>query len=125
MVDMVLSESGYAVLQAGHGEQAMQLAREAEPDLIVSDLMMPVLDGIAMCKQLKADITTAHIPVIVMSAGPRPRGLDGLVEGFVAKPFELEQFLSVVAGCLARSRYQREEVVDRLEGCMDGDHKRS
>ena len=125
MVEMVLIESGYSVLQASHGEQALELAREAEPDLIVSDLMMPVLDGIGMCEQLKADARTAHIPVIVMSAGPRPRGLDGRVDAYVGKPFELGQFLTVVAGCLARSRYQREDVVDPLQGSTGGPTKKT
>ena len=123
MVEVVLIESGYTVLQASHGQQAVELAREAVPDLIVSDLMMPVLDGIGMCEQLKADATTAHIPVIVMSAGPEPRGIEILVDGYVGKPFELEQFLTVVAGCLAQSRHKREDIGDALEGCT-GEHTR-
>ena len=59
---------GFAVEQATNGYDAVQKARAAPPDLILMDLWMPVLDGIEATKQLKADATTAHIPVLAVSA---------------------------------------------------------
>ena len=112
MMETLLTESGYTVLHAHHGQQAMELAREAQPDLILSDLMMPVLDGLSMCQQIRSDARTAHIPVIAMSAGPQPRGLAGLVKAYVSKPFELDDLLATVAACLsAASHYRREDAV--------------
>ena len=109
MMDTLLTESGYRVLHAHHGQQAMELAREAQPDLILSDLMMPVLDGLSMCQQLRSDARTAHIPVIAMSAGRQPRELAGLVNGYVSKPFELDDLLATIASCLSAASHQRRE----------------
>ena len=121
MMEMLLTESGYTVLHAHHGQQAIELAREAQPDLIVSDLMMPVLDGLSMCEQLRSDAKTAHIPVIVMSAGPQPRGVASLVNGYVPKPFELDDLLTTIASALAAAdTYRREDAtVEPPQECIE------
>jgi two-component system cell cycle response regulator DivK len=79
----VLDREGYATLGAANGEQAVQVAREHLPDLILMDLAMPVMDGRTAMQTLKADPRTAHIPVVVLTAMALSVDKDRLVaEGF-------------------------------------------
>jgi CheY-like chemotaxis protein len=66
----ILWYNGYDVLYAPEGEEGLRLAREHQPDLILLDLVMPKLDGMSVCKQLKKDPLTARVPIIVLSARP-------------------------------------------------------
>lgn len=84
----------YKVIAAKNGKEGLELALENTPDVIISDLMMPVMDGIEMCTQIKTDLKTSHIPVIILTA---KAGLENEKEGlgtgadeFVLKPFNVE-----------------------------------
>ena len=86
-----LERSGYTVLQAVDGEEALALALEHRPDLAVLDVMMPKMDGPATFAALQADPSTRHVPVVLLTAkvqvGQRQLW-DGLaVAGLIAKPF--------------------------------------
>ncbi len=73
------------VTEAGNGRDALLLARTLTPDLIISDMLMPGLDGLALCRALKADAATAAIPFLLVSgetSGPPP-----CADGFLEKPF--------------------------------------
>ena len=61
-------KSKYITLTAGNGEEALEKLKENEVDIIVTDVMMPVMDGIKLCKNVKQNIRTCHIPVIILSA---------------------------------------------------------
>lgn len=63
-----LSVRGYEVLEAGGGREAINLARQAQPDLILLDILMPGLDGYETCRQIKTNPATSHIPIIVLTA---------------------------------------------------------
>jgi two-component system cell cycle response regulator DivK len=79
----VLDREGYATLGAANGEQAVQVAREHLPDLILMDLAMPVMDGRTAMQTLKADPRTSHIPIVVLTAMALSVDKDRLVaEGF-------------------------------------------
>lgn len=84
---------GIRVLRAADGEQALEMARELCPDLILMDLNLPGLDGLAVNRRLKADPRLAGIPVVVLTAnvmpGERERVLGEGCAGYVAKPFSL------------------------------------
>lgn len=58
----------YDVKTAANGKEGLQIATDCIPDIIVSDIMMPVMNGVVMCQKLKADIRTSHIPVILLTA---------------------------------------------------------
>ena len=92
----LLQDEGYRTICAYNGAQALELARDTRPDLVLTDVMMPVLGGAELCRQLKADPATRDVPVIVMSAaGALP--LDGCTpEAFIAKPFDLDALLRLV-----------------------------
>ncbi len=95
MLQMVLDEEGYTVLLATDGQAGCARALDAQPDLILTDIMMPILDGHALCRQLRADPRTAHIPIIAMSAAYRPQ--DGAAfDAVIAKPFQIAPLLAVI-----------------------------
>ncbi|MFZ1214112.1 MAG: response regulator, partial [Pseudolabrys sp.] len=87
-----LEAQGYEVITAEDGEQALTKAREFEPDLVLLDIMMPKLDGIAVLKQLKQDTTLRFVPVILVTAKSDIRdvvsGLDAGGDEYLTKPFE-------------------------------------
>ena len=66
----ILWYNGYDVLYASDGEAGLRLAHENQPDLILLDLIMPKLDGMTLCKELKSDPATTHIPIVVLSGRP-------------------------------------------------------
>ncbi len=82
----------YHLLLAGNGEQGLKIAIEQVPDLIISDVMMPVMDGLALTKAIRVQTTTSHIPIILLTAkGGRDSKLAGLREGvddYIVKPFD-------------------------------------
>lgn len=84
----------YHVLSATNGEDGLKLALEHSPDLIISDLMMPKMNGIEMCKKIKTDLKTSHIPVIILTAKAgienEKEGLETGADEFVLKPFNTE-----------------------------------
>jgi adenylate cyclase len=92
LIRVRLSALGYEVVTAVDGEDALERARELEPDLVLLDIMMPKLDGIAVLKQLKRDSALRFIPVILVTAKADTRDVvDGLESGgddYLTKPFE-------------------------------------
>lgn len=85
----------YTVLDAKHGKEGIDIAREKIPDLVLSDLMMPQMDGTQMCSVIKNDIHTSHIPVILLTAkadgDSRIHGLDSGADDYIPKPFEMRE----------------------------------
>lgn len=91
---------GHRALLAADGETALVLSRDTNPSLILMDLMMPILDGFETIKKLKADPTTARIPVIAVTAlgrsTDRQRALDIGADDYLSKPFDLDVLAKVV-----------------------------
>lgn len=81
----------YKVLSARNGEEGLELAKKEIPDLIISDILMPVMDGMEFCKQIKSDEKTAHIPFILLTARTaliyRTEGLETGADDYITKPF--------------------------------------
>ncbi|WP_170111287.1 two-component regulator propeller domain-containing protein [Mangrovibacterium marinum] len=101
----------FEILQAENGEQGLQLAKAKHPDLIVTDLMMPVVDGMEMTKEIKKDFDLSHIPVVMLTArsavDSQIEGIDCGAEAYVIKPFNSEYLLTVVNNLVR----QRENVL--------------
>jgi two-component system alkaline phosphatase synthesis response regulator PhoP/two-component system response regulator VicR len=94
---MVLEQEGYRVLGAYEGREALRLAREQSPDLVLADAMMPYLGGAELATALAADPGTRDTPVILMSAGVQPATPPGRTVAFLAKPFALERVVALIA----------------------------
>lgn len=102
----------FHVLQAGDGVEGLDMARNNNPDLVISDVMMPKMNGLEMCRQLKDDLQTSHIPVILLTAKNTVENqLEGLRTGaddYLAKPFNLDILRAKVDNLIAsRKQLQR------------------
>lgn len=110
----------FRVVQAMQGDEGLQVARRVVPDLIISDVMMPVMDGFSMTRHLKEDDLTSHIPVILLTAkddvDSRKEGFEGGAEQYLAKPFALDELVARINSLLTqrdllRKKYSREVVL--------------
>jgi CheY-like chemotaxis protein len=95
----VLKAEGCSVREATNGRQALEMARDRVPDLILTDLMMPTMSGWDLCAELGRSKRLARVPVAVVSGAGRklPRGVAGLT-----KPVELEELLALLASILTQ-----------------------
>jgi CheY-like chemotaxis protein len=99
-----LRRKGYEVLTAGDGQQGLEVARTAPPDLILMDMSLPVLDGWEATRQLKADPLTRHVPVIALTAhamaGDREKALAAGCDEYDTKPVELARLIGKIRALL-------------------------
>jgi CheY-like chemotaxis protein len=101
-----LERRGYGVVVAVDGQQAVAVARSAQPDLILMDLGLPVMDGWEATRQLKGDLSTRHMPIIVLSAHAmttdRELAIAAGGDEFDTKPLRFPQLLEKIEFLLAR-----------------------
>ena len=101
----------FNVLQAADGKEGMFIAQKKSPDLIISDLIMPVLNGLEMCQQLKNDIHTSHIPIILLTAKLSDETkIDSYKAGadsYIAKPFNFEVLLTRIETLIKQQEKRR------------------
>lgn len=94
----------YSVITAGNGQEGLDLAKKNIPDVIISDIMMPVMDGMELCKAVKADINTSHIPVILLTAKDslqdREAGYEIGADSYLTKPFSAKLLVSRINNIL-------------------------
>ncbi|MDF2760148.1 MAG: hypothetical protein K0S99_2782 [Thermomicrobiales bacterium] len=102
IVREILDEEGYAVIEAADGRVALEIMESARPDLVLMDVMMPGVDGREAYRQLRSHPEHRDVPVIMMSAAIQPHGLDPTIAGFMAKPFDLNQLVELVARLIGR-----------------------
>lgn len=101
-----LEHGGHRVLQAKHGRQALSMiagAGQQRPDLVISDVMMPIVGGVELCALLKADLTTVDIPVVLMSAAIARANVVACADGYISKPFDLDTMEALISRMLADS----------------------
>jgi two-component system phosphate regulon response regulator PhoB len=106
-----LRKEHYEVTTAGDGETALAEARRRVPDLVVLDLMLPGMDGLEVCRKLRADARTQHVPIVMLTAkGEESDAVIGLAQGaddYVRKPFGIKELVARIA--------------TRLRGTQDSD----
>jgi DNA-binding response OmpR family regulator len=113
LISFNLKQAGYSVGTATNGVDALKKARSLDPDLIVLDVMMPELDGFAVCEILRRDATTASVPILMLTALSSELGrLAGLGSGasdFVTKPFSPRVLVQRIEDLLQKSQ-QRPQI---------------
>jgi PAS domain S-box-containing protein len=108
----LLESEGYRVMAAGDGEEALEALRQERPDLILSDVMMPKLDGFGLLRRVRSDATLADVPVLLLSARAgseaQVEGLDAGADDYLAKPFAARELLARINANIHMSRTRRE-----------------
>lgn len=103
--------TGYRVLKAENGEQALKITLDKLPEIIISDVMMPVMDGYEFCAMVKKDIRISHIPVILLTAKTgdenKYKGLEAGAEDYISKPFNMEMLVLKVNRIIERQKQQQ------------------
>jgi signal transduction histidine kinase/CheY-like chemotaxis protein/AraC-like DNA-binding protein len=102
----------FRLLTAANGEEGLRMAGNHIPDLVITDLMMPVMDGYELCHKIKAQELTSHIPVLMLTAksaaDSRTKGWEAGADAYLSKPFEPAELLAIVEG-LIKTRKQLQE----------------
>ena len=108
LLEYRFASEGYDVRVTGDGDEALVLAAEEAPDLVILDWMIEGTSGIEVCRRLRRDKATAHVPIIMLTAREaeedRIRGLDTGADDYVTKPFSPRELLARVAAVLRRMR---------------------
>jgi DNA-binding response OmpR family regulator len=106
LIKFTLTFAGHQITEATNGEEAVQLAKEVLPDLILTDVRMPKMTGYEACRIIKDDEATQHIPVVILSAKGQDEEIDkGRESGsddYIVKPFAPDQLTARVAEILER-----------------------
>ena len=99
MLKDILSDE-YSILTAENGEEGLVLLKQKTPDLIITDIMMPKIDGITLIKQLKSNKHTMHIPLIILSAknttDEKIEGIESGADAYIPKPFNTQYLRSII-----------------------------
>ncbi|MFL5358123.1 response regulator [Archangium sp.] len=123
-----LKLAGYQVLEASTGHEALRLAEQARPDVVVLDVKLPDLNGYEVCKRLRARPETASIAVMHTSAtyvtpDKKVRGLEGGADAYLTEPFEREELIATVRSLL-RMRRAEQELRRRAEQLTEADRRK-
>lgn len=106
MLDYNLNKEGYRVLSTYDGEDALEIASNKQPDIILLDLMLPGMDGLEVCRELKKEDKTAHIPIIMLTAKSQESdkvvGLELGADDYVTKPFSPRELIARIKAILRR-----------------------
>jgi signal transduction histidine kinase len=109
LLEVLLKGHGYQVQTAAHGGEALALARQAPPDIIITDILMPVMDGFALCRQWKQDAALKQIPFVFYTATytddkDKQFGLSLGADCFIVKPAEPSDFIQIITEVLDKAR---------------------
>jgi signal transduction histidine kinase/DNA-binding response OmpR family regulator len=113
-IKTLLTEEDFIVMEAVNGRQGIDRAKEIIPDIIISDIMMPDVDGYRLCRELKQDIRTSHVPIILLSVkyteAEITRGLETGADDYITKPFSMEILLTRVRNLIRQRRQLQQRV---------------
>ncbi|MBM2824613.1 MAG: putative transcriptional response regulator protein [Dehalococcoidales bacterium] len=101
LIGDLLRIKGYRVVEATDGKQAVELCRVMKPDMILMDIMMPVMNGLEATKAIRGDATTGNVPIIALTSlamkGDKELILEAGCNTYISKPIDIKEFLKTVA----------------------------
>ncbi len=107
-----LEREGFEIEVAASGPEALELATQRPPALVLLDVMMPGMDGLTTLRHLRNDVPTANVPVVMLTAKPqaaeRVKGLDLGADDYITKPFEVEELVARVRSVIRRAQHMRD-----------------
>lgn len=106
LLRLILEGSGYEVSEAQHGKAALKEMRHSVPDLVVTDLMMPVMSGQQLVRHLRSDVRTAAVPILVLSSNPNAGEIALKADAVVGKPFSRADLVATVNSLVGRPKRQ-------------------
>jgi len=113
-IKSLLTGEGFHVAEAADGRQGLALARDIIPDIIISDIVMPEVSGYQLCKELKNDIKTSHVPIILLSVKFSEEeivsGLEAGADDYITKPFRMEILLSRIKNLIKMRRRLQQRI---------------
>jgi signal transduction histidine kinase/DNA-binding response OmpR family regulator len=105
-------ESDYTVREASNGAEALRMTAESQPDFVISDIMMPEIDGIQLLQKLREDLNTSHIPIVLLTAKStiesRLEGLSMGADDYITKPFSVPYFRARIANLIQQRKRLQE-----------------
>ena len=108
LIGLTLQRRGFSVKKAQSGPEALELLREDLPDLVIADVMMPLMDGYEVCRTIKSDPRTAHLPVVMLTAKAQTSSqLEGFRAGaidYITKPVHPQELISRITAVLERAK---------------------
>ena len=121
---MQLELEDYEVVEAHDGRQALEKASEATPDIVLLDVMMPFMDGYAVCRHLRAQFATRHIPIVMLTArtdeGDKVLGFEVGADDYLTKPFGTRELVARVRALLRRAGVAGDSILKRGDLDIDG-----
>jgi PleD family two-component response regulator len=122
MLRIYFDSQGYDVLVAGRGEDALDLCRKKLPHVVVLDIMLPDMDGYEVCKKLRSNLRTSHIPIMFLTQRDertdKIAGLELGADDYITKPFDIEELKFRVQNAVART--SRESLTNPVTGLPSG-----
>ena len=107
-LEFLMRDRGYAIAVARNGEEALRLAAEFRPDLVLLDVMMPVINGFEVCRRLRADPLHRGLKILMLTARGREsevqRGLSEGADAYLTKPFGTQELVAIVDKLMAGTR---------------------
>jgi twitching motility two-component system response regulator PilG len=104
---ILLTSKGYEVMGVANGEEALEKIFDYNPDLVLLDVIMPGMDGFEVCRRIKSDPRTEHIPVVMLTAKKKPqdvrKGEEAGAVSYITKPFKSSTVIETIQKCLQGS----------------------
>lgn len=129
LAGIMMEDEGYQVLRAKNGKEALKLALAERPDIVITDIIMPELDGFEVCRSLRQSEQLANVPILILSAlgdeFNKITGFEGGADDYMTKPFNVEEFKARVRVLLQRARtagpHRKDELPKQKSGiaCLD------
>lgn len=126
LITQMLKSEGYSFRWAGNGKEALEFIAQKQPMLVITDIMMPEMDGLELIKEIKANKETSHLPIIVVSArtenNDRLAGFDAGAEVYLGKPFIPDELLLMVRKLLEQREILKERYSQQIEEADNADN---
>lgn len=128
VIEKILESTGYEIIKAYDGEEALKKAAEEEPDIILLDIIMPKIDGFEVCRRLKSGGETSMVPIVMLTSRDKwedkVAGFESGADDYITKPFNPQEFIARIKGLVDKRIYQHQKVeqekLEALENMVEG-----